>query len=248
MSPHFFAVDSSLLSNKFCCASIPTNTGPPPQSIILHSNNKWLAHWRSHKGYVYLTIHWLRSGHFNHGQLVILIPLLLALSYKYQGSSEVAITIVFLGVSHWFDSTRFRTRMFEYKGLPKWEGGRSTHSAIPVLFDLTLLLLQNYFLAICCPASKRLLFMNGCLHAMFVFCVQTIGKYMGLDVQRPASLWKDRALIEVNVAVLHSFQVNSSSETIHNVWATSYISHGSHLTTLYWICSGLHWPLRQAAA
>ena len=30
---------------------------------------------------------------------------------------------------------------------------------------------------------------------------------MGLNIDRPASLWKDRAMVEVNVAVLHSYQV-----------------------------------------
>ena len=33
---------------------------------------------------------------------------------------------------------------------------------------------------------------------------------MGLDTRKISSLWKDRALVEVNVAVLHSFQVTSN--------------------------------------
>ena len=31
---------------------------------------------------------------------------------------------------------------------------------------------------------------------------------MGLDTRKTSSLWKDQALVEVNIAVLHSFQVN----------------------------------------
>lgn len=30
---------------------------------------------------------------------------------------------------------------------------------------------------------------------------------MGLETNKLSSLWKDRAVVEVNVAVLHSFQV-----------------------------------------
>lgn len=31
---------------------------------------------------------------------------------------------------------------------------------------------------------------------------------MGLDTRKTSSLWKDQALVEVNIAVLYSFQVN----------------------------------------
>ena len=30
---------------------------------------------------------------------------------------------------------------------------------------------------------------------------------MGLDTRKTSSLWKDQALVETNIAVLHSFQV-----------------------------------------
>jgi nitric oxide synthase oxygenase domain/subunit len=30
---------------------------------------------------------------------------------------------------------------------------------------------------------------------------------MGLDTRTPVTLWKDKALVETNLAVLHSFQV-----------------------------------------
>lgn len=32
---------------------------------------------------------------------------------------------------------------------------------------------------------------------------------MDLDTRKTSSLWKDQALVEVNIAVLHSFQVNT---------------------------------------
>lgn len=37
--------------------------------------------------------------------------------------------------------------------------------------------------------------------------LQEVGRRMGLDTHKLASLWKDQAVIEINVAVLHSFQV-----------------------------------------
>lgn len=37
--------------------------------------------------------------------------------------------------------------------------------------------------------------------------LQEVGRRMGLETHNLASLWKDRAVIEINVAVLHSFQV-----------------------------------------
>lgn len=43
-----------------------------------------------------------------------------------------------------------------------------------------------------------------------LICVvhQTIATKMDLDTRTPVTLWKDKALIEANVAVLHSFQVS----------------------------------------
>lgn len=37
--------------------------------------------------------------------------------------------------------------------------------------------------------------------------LQVVAEQMGLDTSNNASLWKDRAMIELNVAVLHSFKV-----------------------------------------
>jgi nitric oxide synthase oxygenase domain/subunit len=40
-----------------------------------------------------------------------------------------------------------------------------------------------------------------------VYHHQLIAEKMGLDPRSNVSLWKDRALVEVNISVLHSFQV-----------------------------------------
>lgn len=33
---------------------------------------------------------------------------------------------------------------------------------------------------------------------------------MALDTRKTSSLWKDQALVEINIAVLHSFQVDTT--------------------------------------
>jgi nitric oxide synthase oxygenase domain/subunit len=42
--------------------------------------------------------------------------------------------------------------------------------------------------------------------------LEELGLRLGLDTKNPTTLWKDRALVELNVAVLHSFQVNRERE------------------------------------
>ena len=37
---------------------------------------------------------------------------------------------------------------------------------------------------------------------------QSIGLKMGLNTKNPSTLWKDKALLEMNIAIIHSFQVN----------------------------------------
>lgn len=36
---------------------------------------------------------------------------------------------------------------------------------------------------------------------------QEVGDKLGLDTRTPVTLWKDQAALEVNIAVLHSYQV-----------------------------------------
>ena len=38
--------------------------------------------------------------------------------------------------------------------------------------------------------------------------MQPVAQKMGLDTKQDRSLWKDKAMVEVNVAVLSSFQVD----------------------------------------
>lgn len=44
----------------------------------------------------------------------------------------------------------------------------------------------------------------------------TIAKRMGLNMRREATLWKDRALLELNVAVLHSYELAGVRMTDHH--------------------------------
>lgn len=43
---------------------------------------------------------------------------------------------------------------------------------------------------------------------------QEVAEHMGLDIRTTSSLWKDKAAVEVNLAVLHSFQVSGAGEAV----------------------------------
>ncbi|CAH2219843.1 nitric oxide synthase, inducible [Pelobates cultripes] len=55
--------------------------------------------------------------------------------------------------------------------------------------------------------------------------LQDIGKRMGLDTSKVTSLWKDLAVVEINVAVLYSFQKQNVTITDHHTAAESFIKH-----------------------
>ncbi|CAG5122629.1 unnamed protein product, partial [Candidula unifasciata] len=55
--------------------------------------------------------------------------------------------------------------------------------------------------------------------------LETIAIKMGLDTRKSSSLWKDRALVECNVAVLHSFQTSGVTITDHHAASESFIKH-----------------------
>lgn len=55
--------------------------------------------------------------------------------------------------------------------------------------------------------------------------IETIGKKMGLDTRSPVTLWKDRALVEMNVAVLHSFQMSNVTIVDHHTAAETFMKH-----------------------
>ena len=48
---------------------------------------------------------------------------------------------------------------------------------------------------------------------------------MGLDVRNPSSLWKDKALVEVNIAVLHSYQTHNITIVDHHTASESFMKH-----------------------
>ncbi|XP_033108490.1 nitric oxide synthase, brain-like [Anneissia japonica] len=55
--------------------------------------------------------------------------------------------------------------------------------------------------------------------------LETVGKKMGLDTNANASLWKDRVLVEVNYAVLYSFQKKNITITDHHTASESFMKH-----------------------
>lgn len=44
--------------------------------------------------------------------------------------------------------------------------------------------------------------------------LQQVAKKMNLDMRKTSSLWKDQALVEINIAVLYSFQVLEQQDSV----------------------------------
>uniref|UniRef100_A0A670KA16 Nitric oxide synthase n=1 Tax=Podarcis muralis TaxID=64176 RepID=A0A670KA16_PODMU len=55
--------------------------------------------------------------------------------------------------------------------------------------------------------------------------LQDVGRRMGLETNKLSSLWKDKAVIEVNVAVLHSFQKQNVTIMDHHSAAESFMKY-----------------------
>ncbi|XP_015431485.1 PREDICTED: nitric oxide synthase, salivary gland [Dufourea novaeangliae] len=55
--------------------------------------------------------------------------------------------------------------------------------------------------------------------------METIATHMGLDTRTYTSLWKDKAMIEANVAVLHSFQMKNVTIVDHHSASESFMKH-----------------------
>ncbi|XP_072547071.1 nitric oxide synthase, inducible-like [Salminus brasiliensis] len=55
--------------------------------------------------------------------------------------------------------------------------------------------------------------------------LEKVGRYMGLETQKLSSLWKDEALVAINVAVIHSFQKNKVTITDHHSAAESFMTY-----------------------
>ncbi|XP_058035287.1 nitric oxide synthase 3 isoform X3 [Ahaetulla prasina] len=72
----------------------------------------------------------------------------------------------------------------------------------------------------------------GCEIGMRDFCdahrynlLQGVAEKMGLDTGTTLSLWKDKAAVEMNVAVLHSFQLAKVTIVDHHAVAESFMKH-----------------------
>ncbi|XP_071508617.1 nitric oxide synthase, salivary gland-like [Diadema antillarum] len=55
--------------------------------------------------------------------------------------------------------------------------------------------------------------------------IESIGCKMGLDISTNSTLWKDQALVEANVAVLHSYQKMNVTITDHHSASESFMKH-----------------------
>ncbi|NXV83388.1 NOS2 protein, partial [Atlantisia rogersi] len=55
--------------------------------------------------------------------------------------------------------------------------------------------------------------------------LQEVGRRMGLETNKLSSLWKDRAVVEINVAVLHSFQKQNVTIMDHHSAAESFMKY-----------------------
>ncbi|NWU89997.1 NOS2 protein, partial [Upupa epops] len=55
--------------------------------------------------------------------------------------------------------------------------------------------------------------------------LKEVGRRMGLETNKLSSLWKDRAVVEINVAVLHSFQKQNVTVMDHHSAAESFMKY-----------------------
>nr|XP_055056042.1 nitric oxide synthase 2a, inducible [Misgurnus anguillicaudatus] len=55
--------------------------------------------------------------------------------------------------------------------------------------------------------------------------LERVGQLMGLETRKLSSLWKDQALVAINVAVMHSFQKNKVTITDHHTACESFMQH-----------------------
>lgn len=62
--------------------------------------------------------------------------------------------------------------------------------------------------------------------------LQIIATKLELDTRTPTSLWKDRTLVEVNLAVLHSYQRHKVTIVDHHTASESFMKHLENETKL----------------
>ncbi|XP_074641396.1 nitric oxide synthase, salivary gland-like [Tubulanus polymorphus] len=68
--------------------------------------------------------------------------------------------------------------------------------------------------------------------------LETIATRMGLDTKKTSSLWKDRALVEVNISVLHSYQLMNVTIVDHHQLSESFMKHLENEQKLRGGCPG----------
>nr|XP_015212637.1 PREDICTED: nitric oxide synthase, endothelial-like [Lepisosteus oculatus] len=55
--------------------------------------------------------------------------------------------------------------------------------------------------------------------------LEEVGQRMGLDTRKTSSLWKDKAVVEINIAVLHSYQQAKVTIVDHHAATESFMKH-----------------------
>lgn len=68
--------------------------------------------------------------------------------------------------------------------------------------------------------------------------LEKVAVSMGLDIRKSSSLWKDRALVEINIAVLHSYQTAGVTITDHHAASESFMKHMENEQRLRGGCPG----------
>lgn len=63
------------------------------------------------------------------------------------------------------------------------------------------------------------------MYFAFWSVLKPVALKMGLDTRNPTSLWKDKALVEVNIAVLHSYQSKNITIVDHHTASESFMKH-----------------------
>ncbi|XP_066441474.1 nitric oxide synthase 3 isoform X1 [Eleutherodactylus coqui] len=61
---------------------------------------------------------------------------------------------------------------------------------------------------------------------------EDVAKRLGLDTKKTSSLWKDRAALEINIAVLYSYQSDKVTIVDHHAATESFMKHMEHETRL----------------
>lgn len=82
---------------------------------------------------------------------------------------------------------------------------------------------------------KKIINSSNCVFVLLpILCTfqQPIALKMGLDTRNPTSLWKDKALVEVNIAVLHSYQKSNVTIVDHHTASESFMKHYENETKL----------------